>query len=108
MINNINFHDVNIYGIFYIEEEETLELFLSNNKKLRFERVIHWDFSEFEKQNIIFDIKQYQEVPLWIKENFGIKKELPLNNLLCYIDSSVGLSGIIIYRNVKIFEDVIS
>ncbi|MGG4610347.1 hypothetical protein [Providencia sp. Me31A] len=108
MINNINFHDVSIHGIFYIEEEETLELFLSNNKKLQFEQVIHWDFSEFEKQNIILDIKQYQEIPLWIKEDFGIKEASLLNNLLCFIDSSVGLSGIVIYKNAKLLEDEIS
>lgn len=107
MIDNINFHDVNIHGIFYFEEDEILELFLDNNKKLRFEQVIHWDFSEFEKQNIIFNIKQYQEIPLWIKKDFGLEKKLPLNNFLCYIDSSAGLSGIIIYGKAMFFEDIV-
>ncbi len=108
MINMVNIHDENIYGIFYIDKEETLEFFLSNKKKLRFKEVIHWDFSEFEKQNIIYEIEQYKEIPIWIKDEFGIKKALPLDCFLYYINSSVGLSGIVIAKDANLSDEVTS
>lgn len=106
MINMVNIHDENIYGIFYIDKEETLEFFLSNKKKLRFKEVIHWDFSEFEKQNIIYEIEQYKDIPIWIKDEFGIKKALPLDCFLYYINSSVGLSGIVIAKDANFSDEV--
>lgn len=105
MINTVNVHDENIHGIFYVDKEEVLEFFLSNKKKIRFKEVIYWDLSEFEKQNIIYEIEQYKEIPIWIKDEFGIKKALPLGCFLYYINSSVGLSGIVIAKDANFSDD---
>jgi hypothetical protein len=109
-----NWHDAEIIGLQYEKETEALFVFilLANKEKytLKFKDVVDWSFSPFESQNIIFDVHEYDDknLPDEIKQECQIPEEYL--KMLCeksentktlfYIESSVGLNGYIIAKEV--------
>lgn len=97
------FHDAEIIAICHIDN--SLILVLNNLIKLIFDDVEYWEMSAFEFQNVIFEINIYSinNMPAALHENYTwLTNYLHIRELqIAEIDSSVGLYGIIVFKNFK-------
>ena len=69
-----NFHDEEIFGIDYDDEQHKLFLRTKNHKMLEFKNVVFFEQKNFSMQNVIFDIHQYDSkgLPAFLLEQFPI------------------------------------
>lgn len=65
--------------------------------------VIGWELSSFEKQNVLFDIHEFDKnnIPAWIEETLEVPSEYmnlvhSKGKYFYYIEPSIGLGGYII------------
>jgi len=111
MRENVKWHDAEIVGLFHEESEARLSLniIFPNKQKcvVIFKDTVGWDLSPFQEQNSIFDLHEFNKetIPEWIIKDFNIPQEyIELINLkskkLFYIDSSVGMGGYIIAKEM--------
>ena len=54
-----SYHDVEIVGILHKQDTQQLVLTLDNGEESLFENILHFEFSPFSKQNVIFDIAEF-------------------------------------------------
>lgn len=99
----MNIHDKEIVGFLYKKNNQLLVLLSSDENNIFFNSVIFFHFNNISDQNIIFDIYE------WGKEDIPneIIKLFPCINPFIedkeiynfhYINSSVGLEGIVITK----------
>ncbi|AWC95176.1 TPA: hypothetical protein RG728_000748 [Morganella morganii subsp. morganii] len=64
--------------------------------------IFHWDLILFEMKNIIFEISVYSKIPDLLVDEYGLQKGIPNNFNLYHINSSPGLSGIVISKEIRL------
>lgn len=96
-------HDEEIISLFFDRKKKLLVL-KTNKSILDFFEVDFFDFSPFEVQNVIMDTYIYniKEVPDFIISDYKwIRRYFESPNVKVFsIDSSVGMQGIIIFKEV--------
>jgi len=94
------FHDIEILGIY-----KNLNILL-DNRIIALKDIKYWEFTPFDYQNIIFELNYFniKNVPAFLEEEYDwISNYKSLSNLnLIEIKSSVGLSGVAIFSDLKI------
>jgi hypothetical protein len=96
------YHDAEIVSLGHFNEN--LHLILRDSTELIFENVEYWEFSPFEFQNVIFELNIFNinDVPEYVINEYewigNYKSKLDL--LLAEIDSSNGLRGVIVYKDL--------
>lgn len=119
MLNKKIFHDASIIGLLYKKDEQKMciqiEIFSGKKVLLEFNKVVGWDLSPFEAQNILYDMHEYNntKLPDWIIRDFDIPKEYIVliqagKNKLFYLEPSIGLGGYIIAENQLCMENFFS
>lgn len=104
---NEKFHDAEIYCI--KKNKDSLELYLSLinkfDKVITFVNPIFWELTSFEQQNVVFEFSTFDGKTI---PDFLVEEYPELNNFkkssyqISYIDSSIGLGGIIVYEILEI------
>lgn len=105
MIDLLHMHDLSIIGIAYNKINNELIFNIDDNSTIIFCDIFHWDLTPFDMQNIIFEISSYREIPNLLIDEYGLQKGIPNNFNLYHINSSSGLSGIVISKKIKILKD---
>lgn len=105
MADKLNIHDLSIIGITYNKIKNDLIFNIDDNSMLIFHDIFHWDLTPFETQNIIFEISIYKKPPNLLINDYGLKKEMPIDFNLYHINSSAGLSGVIISKKLEIIKN---
>jgi len=105
MTDILNMHDLSIIGIAYNKIKNDLIFNIDDNSTLIFHDIFHWDLTPFETQNTIFEISIYKNIPELIIDDYGLQKGMPIDFNLYHINSSVGLSGIIISKKLEIIKN---
>ena len=101
-----NFHDEEIFGIDYDNEQQKLFLRTKNHNILEFKNVVFFEQKNFSMQNVIFDIHKYDSkgLPAFLLEQFPIlsffQGENEMYDIL-YISPSAGLEMVIVMRDYK-------
>jgi len=105
------FHDAEVNLIESDSELAKLKLGLITNERVKilmiFHGVLTWKLSSFEDQNVIYEVNHYpfSEVPSFLIEDYPVIQEIKSTEFeLVFIDSSTGLSGIIIYKRLEIIS----
>jgi hypothetical protein len=105
----IDYHDAEILSLESNRESGILKIafLLCNNEKLLaiFTGVIHWEFSPFEMQNVVYEVEFYDvsKVPVWLREEYNNLNDFIKSDLnVAFINPATGLGGIIIYKNLTI------
>ena len=97
------FHDIEILGIY--KNLNNLNILL-DNRIIVLKGIKYWEFTPFDYQNIIFELNYFniKNVPVFLEEEYDwISNYKSLSNLnLIEIKSSVGLSGVAIFSDLKI------
>ena len=101
-----NFHDEEIFGIDYDDEQHKLFLRTKSHKMLEFKNVVFFEQKNFSMQNVIFDIHQYDSkgLPAFLLEQFPILRFFQGKNEMydiLYINPSTGLEMVIIIGDCK-------
>lgn len=105
MTNILKMHDLSIVGVVYNKIKNELKFNIDDNSTIIFCDVFHWDLTSFEMQNIIFEISIYRKIPDLLVDEYGLHKGIPNNFNLYHINSSSGLSGIVISKKIKVIKD---
>lgn len=101
-----NFHDEEIFGIDYDNEQHKLFLRTKNHKILEFKNVVFFEQKNFSMQNVIFDIHEYDSkgLPAFLLEQFPVlgffQGKSEMYDIL-YISPSTGLEMVIVMENYK-------
>ena len=107
----MKFHDLSVLGIEYVPEVKGIIFLLinENGKKVKvcFTDVVHWSFSPFTSQNVLFDINMYSKdyIPEGLFDDYEVHSYYRnyINNdgyCLFELDSSVGMGGYIIAKEI--------
>jgi len=97
-----DYHDISINGIYHDKSQNILKLLCDNSQEIIFSNILQFEFNFFSDQNVIFEINSYKtnELPVPIMEDYPfLKNYINTDLLIFYINSSVGLSGVIICEN---------
>ncbi len=105
MTNILNMHDLSITGVAYNKTKNELIFNIDDNSIIMFCDVFHWDLTSFEMQNIIFEISFYKKIPDLLVDEYGLQKGIPNDFNLYHVNSSLGLSGIVISKEIKVIKD---
>lgn len=99
----MDYHDKEITSIAYDKEEATLTFTIADSR-LVCKVVEWWDLSSFDFQNVIFElcIFTYADMPAHLIDEYSWVKNYPMSDVkFVYIDSSVGMSGMIVAGDVQ-------
>jgi len=104
---NEKFHDAEIYCI--KKNKDSLELYLSLinkfDKVITFVNPVFWELTSFEQQNVVFEISTFdgKMIPDFLVEEYPELNNFKMSSYqIAYIDSSIGLGGIIVYEILEI------
>ncbi|KOP78426.1 hypothetical protein AMS59_11220 [Lysinibacillus sp. FJAT-14745] len=104
---NEKFHDAEIYCI--KKNKNSLELYLSLinkiDKVITFVNPVFWELTSFEQQNIIFEFSTFdgKKIPGFLLEEYPELNNFKMSSYqISYLDSSIGLRGIIVYELLEI------
>ena len=104
-----DFHDEEVFGIEYNDEQHKLFLKITNHNILEFNNVIFFEQKNFSMHNVIFDIHEYnsKELPAFLLEQFPVLNFFQEKNEtydVLYIDPSTGLEMVIVIENHKYID----
>lgn len=105
MTDILDMHDLSIVGVAYNKIKNELTFNIDDNSIIIFCDVFHWDLTSFEMQNIIFDISIYKNIPDLLVDEYGLQKGIPNDFNLYHINSSSGLSGIVISKKINFIKE---
>ncbi len=105
MTDILNMHDLSIIGLAYNRTKNELTFNIDDDSIIIFCDVFHWDLTSFEMQNIIFEIAIYKKIPDLLVDEYGLQKGMPNNFNLYHINSSSGLSGIVISKKINLIKE---
>ena len=97
-----SYHDKEIIGYYYSKAKKELVFELESDDNLKFNSVIQFELNFVSDQNVISDIYNWlsSEIPDNIREDYPFLNNFQSSKVKCYfIDSSVGLTGIVICQD---------
>lgn len=106
---NDKFHDAEIYCIKINKNSLDLYLSLINkiDKVIIFVSPVFWEFTSFEQQNVIFEFSTFDRktIPDFLLEEYPELNNFKMSSYqISYLDSSIGLGGIIVHELLEILE----
>lgn len=105
---DIDLHDAKIVGIKFNNNDDGLILNVRAINKvhyiLEFKEVYRWVLTFFENQNVIFTIEKYISPPVWLLEEYNVENCIPDGLSAFYINSSVGMNGVIFSEDIILIE----
>ncbi|MGA3674323.1 hypothetical protein ACQKNB_16045 [Lysinibacillus xylanilyticus] len=106
---NDKFHDAEIYCIKINKNSLDLYLSLINkiDKVIIFVSPVFWEFTSFEQQNVIFEFSTFdgKTIPDFLLEEYPELNNFKMSSYqISYLDSSIGLGGIIVHELLEILE----
>ena len=110
------YHDVSITGIAHDSQQNRLvmqtETEAQKKGSLAFIDVVGWGLSPFDKQNVLFDLQEFdaEALPDWIKSEFNIASEhlealASGNRKLFFLDASNGRGGYVVASSIQSQSD---
>ena len=100
-------HDAEIISLESDWRNNILKITFSLNASivvLTFNEAVHWEFTPFEVQNVVYEVSYYNVVaaPAAIKEDFDVLQDFMNGDyFVAFINPSSGLGGIIIYKTLS-------